>query len=286
MWGALRILVPPEGQPHVIAATALARYTDDLSDSGPVEGRAQRFDDWTAQVAKALDSGISGEWLIRAYLHSVDRLNLPRKWINLYMAGTRIDLDFPGFPQETDYQRYVDTVALPSFMLLAGPIPRVVPDQRFTSSARLMADGTQRTDFLIDLFEDLRDGRLTLPVSDLDRYGVSRADLRDGLDTPGVRALISATASWARASLVEGERILGDIAPGYRPLLRCLLGVFHKRLDDVDTRGTAIIRRPYRDEPLSCLRLMVRSRRMRGAAEASRKLTVGQPLPAAVPSFS
>jgi 15-cis-phytoene synthase len=184
------------------------------------------------------------------------------------MAGTRVDLEFPGFAQEADYQRYVDTVSLPSFMFATGAVSRPVPDQRFTSSARFLADAAQRTDFLTDLFEDLRDGRLALPVCDLDRYGVTRVDLWDGLDTPAVRALISATAGSARASLVEGERILGETAPDYRPFFRLLIGMLHKRLDDVGTRGAAVIRRPYHDGLVASLRLTVRCRRIGASTKA------------------
>lgn len=260
-WLGLRLLVPPQSLPHLAAAAALARYTDDLCDLGPVGERARRFDEWAAQVGRALDTGSSEQGLLRAYLRSADMLRLSRKWIDAYIAGTRVDLDFPGFAHQADYQRYVDAVSLPALMFATGFVPRVVTDQCFTSSARFLADAAQRTDFLTDLFDDLRDGRLTLPVCDLDRHGVTCADLRDGLDTPPVRALISTTARSARASLVEGERILGEIAPDYRPFFRCLIGMLHQRLNDVGSRGVAVIRRPYRDQPVASLRLMVRCRR-------------------------
>jgi len=260
-WGALRVLFPPESQPHTVVASALARYTDDLCDRGPVAERPRRFDAWAAQVQTALDAGSSEHPLLRAYVHSAGLLNLSRGWIDVYMAGTRGDLEFAGFAHEADYQRYVDTVTLPSFMLVAGAVLRVVPDDCFISSARFAVDGSQRTDFLTDMFEDLEAGRLFLPVGDLDRYGVTRADLRKGGDTPAVRALISATARSARASLLQGERILGEVAPDYRPFCRFWIGVQHQRLDEIARRGTAIIRRPYRDGPVAGARLLVRSRR-------------------------
>jgi phytoene synthase len=269
IWGAVRALIPPEGQPYAVAATAFLRYTDDLCDGGPVGGRTQRFDEWAADLGTALDTGNSERRLLRAYLHSAGLLNLSRKWIDSYMAGTRAELEFAGFAQEADYQSYIDTVSIPAFMILAEAIPRLVGEQCFTSSARLVTDGVQRADKITDLFEDLRDGRLYLPAFDLDRYGVTRADLRDGLDTPAVRALISATASSARASLVEGERILGEVAPDYRPMFRSLILVNHKRLDDVRLRGVAIIRRPYHDDPVACLRLIVRSHRMGASTKVS-----------------
>ena len=267
-WGTMRLLVPPEGQPHTFALSALARYTDDLCDRGALAERTRRFDEWATSVVRALDTGSSGHRLLRAYLHSANLLNLSRNWIDAFLAGIRADLEFAGFADEADYQGYVDTVALPAFMFVTGAVPRVVPDECFASSGRLVADGTQRTDFLTDLFEDLRDGRLTLPLCDLDRYGVSRADLKNGLDTPAVRELISDTANSARASLVQGERILGEIADDYRPMFRCLIGAFHKRLDDVGTRGVAVIRRPYYDQPTACLRMVVRCRRAGASTDA------------------
>lgn len=261
LWGTVRGLAPPESQPHLIATAAFLRYTDDLCDRGPMQERAWRFEEWAGHVRKALDTGSSRHRLLRAYLHSADLLNLPRTWLDSYVEGTRFDLDFPGFAQEADYQRYVDEVALPSGMVVFGPVPRLVAEQDFVSSCRLFADGGQRADFLSDLFEDLRDGRLFLPISDLDRHGVTRTDLTEGRDTSGVRALISSTARSARASLDEAERILGEIPPDHRPFLRFFLCLFHKRLDDVGTRGPALIRSPYHDGRMASLRVIVRSRR-------------------------
>jgi phytoene synthase len=276
-------LAPPESQPHLVATLALVRYTDDLCDRGPAGERAQRFGEWAGHVGTALDTGSSGHRLLRAYVHSAGLRNLSRKWIDLYMEGTRIDLDFPGFAEEADYQSYIDTVVLPSFMLIFGAVPRLGSDQGFMSSGRLLSDGAQRTDFLVDLFEDLRDGRLALPVRDLDRHGVTRADLREGLDTPAVRALISATASSARASLVDGERILGEVSPDYRPFLRFMIGICHNRLDDVGTLGAAVARRPHQDGRVAALRLMVGSRRA-GASTKPHTDRAGPDDPAVRPS--
>ncbi len=252
----------------MVAVAALVRYTDDLCDSGPVEGRTQRFEEWAAHVGAALDTGSSEHQLLRPYLHSADVQKLSRTWLDSYLAGTRIDLDFPGFAQESDYQRYIDTVVLPSFMVTTEAMPGLAPDRNFLSFARMLSDGTQRTDFLTDVFEDLRDGRLCLPLSDLDRYSVTRADLEQGLDTSGVRALISATARSARTSLIQGEQILGAIAPDYRPIMRFVMGFFHKRLDDVETRGAAILRRPYRDAKVTAVPLIARSGRMGASTQA------------------
>ncbi|WP_328923348.1 squalene/phytoene synthase family protein [Streptomyces sp. NBC_00190] len=261
MWSVIRLLAPPEFQPHVLAGGTLLAFTDDVCDRGPASGRRKRFDLWADRVQSALDSGTSSHPLLRAYLHSAQTYGLPRHWADAYFAGTRIDLDFPGFADEDDYQRYVDTLTWPGLMLSTGLTPHLVSDEDFAASCRLFADGFQRADFLTDLAEDVRGGRLALPLADLARYGLSRADLEEGQDTPGLRCLILATALRARASLTASERTVGEVHDAYRPLVRCLIGLYHHRLDRVTALGSAVARRPVRDNPLVCLRLLARSNR-------------------------
>jgi phytoene synthase len=261
MWGAVRLLTPPEFQPHALAGATMLAFTDDVCDRGAAGAREKRFEAWAARVQSALDTGVSSHPLLRAYLHSAEVWGLPRSWADSYMAGTRIDLRFPGFADEADYQRYIDTLTWPGLMLSTGLTPHLVSDDEFASSCRLVADGLQRVDFLTDLAEDLRGGRLTLPLSDLDRHGVTRVGLERAQDTPGVRALLAATASAARASLTAAQRVVGGVPGAYRPVVRCLLGLYQHRLDTVMALGVAVLHRPVRDDPLACLRLLVRSRR-------------------------
>ncbi|MFD3700927.1 squalene/phytoene synthase family protein [Streptomyces sp. NPDC058646] len=257
----MRLLTPPEFQPHAAAGTALLVFTDDICDRGAASSRLKRFETWAGHVQRALNSGTSRHPLLRAYLHSAQACGLPRRWVDAYLAGTRIDLDFPGFADEADYQRYIETLTWPGVMVSTGLMPRLVADEVFADSCWLIADGFQRVDFLTDLSEDLQSGRLALPMADLDRHGVSRADLEAGRDTPGVRVLISATAGLARASLTAAQVTIDQVPDAYRPVVRCLLGLYHHRLDRVMTMGAAITRRPVRDDPLACLRLLARSRR-------------------------
>ncbi|MFJ1969129.1 phytoene/squalene synthase family protein [Streptomyces sp. NPDC087903] len=261
MWGAVRLLTPPDFQPHALAGATMLAFTDDVCDRGAAGAREKRFEAWATRVQSALDTGVARHPLLRAYLHSAQVCGLPRSWADSYMAGTRIDLRFPGFDDETDYQRYIDTLTWPGLMLSTGLTPHLVSDDEFAASCRLVADGFQRVDFLTDLAEDLRGGRLTLPLSDLDRHGVTRADLEQAQDTPGVRALLAATASAARASLTAAQRVVGEVPGAYRPVVRCLLGLYQHRVDAVTALGAAVLRRPVRDDPRACLRLLVRSQR-------------------------
>ncbi|MFI6588317.1 squalene/phytoene synthase family protein [Embleya sp. NPDC050493] len=260
-WAALRLLAPPQFAPHALVGAAMGYFTDDVCDRGDEAGRRRRFEAWATRVRAALDTDTATHPLLRAYLHAARVHDLPRTWADAYLEGTRAELDFPEFADEDAYQRYVDALTWPGAMLSTGLTPHLVPDEEFAASVRLFTDGFQRTDLLSDLADDLGAGRMRLPQSDLERYGVTRADLGSGRDTPGVRALLAATATTARAALDAGDRLVGDVPPEYRPLVRSVLALTHHRLDNVCAMGSAITRRPVRDNPAECLRLLARARR-------------------------
>jgi phytoene synthase len=253
---AVRLLAPASFQPHVLAAYAFASFTDDICDRGTVQERTRRYEAWAEQVRAALSSGSARHPLLRAFLHTASAREMPLRWVDSYLTGARIDLDFAGFPTEADYQRYVEQLSWPFLMITSGLVHPGGGSAEFAAACRLFADAGQRTDILTDLAEDLRDGRLYLPVSDLDRYGIARTDLEKGRDLPGVRALISATAETARATLREAGAILDLFPEEHRRLIRCVLDLHHQRLESVTARGAAITRRPVRDRPVACLRLL------------------------------
>lgn len=255
---AVRLLVPVGQQPHVLAGYAFASYTDDVCDRGTVQERTRRYDAWDERVRAALDSGSAGHPLLRAFLHTAATRELPHRWVDSYLDGARIDLDFPGFATEADYQRYVEQLTWPFLMITSGLAHQGGGSAEFAAACRLFADAAQRTDILTDLHEDLRGGRLYLPVSDLDRYDIARADLEQGRDLPGVRALIAATAQTARATLREAGVLLDHCSEEHRRLMRFVLDLHHQRLQSVTSRGASVTRRPVRDRPVACLRLLTR----------------------------
>ena len=253
---AVRLMMPASHQPHVLAGYAFASFTDDVCDRGTVQERTRRYDTWAGQVRDALGSGSAGHPLLRAFLHTAEARELPRRWVDSYLEGARIDLDFSGFATEADYQRYVEQLTWPFLMITSGLAHLGGGSAEFAASCRLFADAAQRTDILTDLSEDLRGGRLYLPVSDLDKHGITRSDLEKGRDLPGVRALVSATAEAARTTLHEATVILEHCSEEHRRLTRFILDLHHQRLESVTARGASVARRPVRDRPVACLRLL------------------------------
>jgi 15-cis-phytoene synthase len=258
---AVRLLIPARLQPHILAGYAFASFTDDLCDRGTVEERTRRYEGWAEQVRAALDTGTARHPLLRAFLDTAEKRELPRSWVDSYLLGAQVDLDFPGFTTEDDYQAYIEKLTWPFLMITSGLSMPGGGTRAFADSCRLLADACQRTDFLTDLAEDLRDGRLYLPTDDLEKHGVVRADLENGRNLPGVRSLLTATATAAHATLREATRIVAELPEEQRPLTRFVILLHDHRLRRAQAMGTAVTRRPVRDNPIECLRILAASHR-------------------------
>nr|WP_275424781.1 squalene/phytoene synthase family protein [Streptomyces sp. SID13726] len=242
-YAAVRLLVAPELHPHVVAAYAFLARTDDLADQGPLDERLPRWHAWSEQVTAGLESGHADDPVLRAFLHTATARRLPHHWVHTYLKATTEELHFAGHATEADFQRYVDNLALPALMLIEDLQYEGGGDEEFRARCRSFAEGLQRLDFLTDLTEDLGEGRLYLPQEDLDRSGVTRADLEGGQDTAAVRELVALSCRRTRKSLTDSRALVDSTVPGFRPLQRALLDLAEHQLSRVETTGTAVTRR-------------------------------------------
>ncbi|WP_420077135.1 squalene/phytoene synthase family protein [Streptomyces sp. JL3001] len=198
-YAAVRLLVAPALQPHLIAAYAFLARTDGLADQGPVHERLPRWRDWADQVASGLDSGHAQDPVLRAFLHTVSVRQSPHHWVHTYLKATDEELHFTGHATEADFQRYVDNLALPALMLMEDLQHEGGGDAVFRSRCRSFAEGLQRLDFLADLTEDLGGGRLYLPQDQAGPDGLTAPARLHRAEFPAVAA---GPAGAGRASAV------------------------------------------------------------------------------------
>ncbi|MEV0530521.1 squalene/phytoene synthase family protein [Kitasatospora sp. NPDC050463] len=222
---AAGLLLPPRLVPHVIAATAHMHRTDTLLDSGPPDGRRAAYGRWEQEVADGLATGETTDADLRPLLNTVAAHPALRDRALEHLAGALADLDFAGFATEADYQHYLDGYSLPAFMVVATLLGPDGDQTAYRAACRTFIDASQRLDFVSDLAEDLADGRLTLPQQALDRHGVSRTDLEQAHDLPGLRALITEQLDLVDRTLVEGRAVVHLVPPAHRPMVRCMIGL-------------------------------------------------------------
>jgi phytoene synthase len=144
--------------------------------------------------------------------------------------------------------------------------------------ARQLGLAFQLTNFLRDIGEDLERGRVYLPATDLERFGVTRADLAAPRATPAVAELLAFEVGRAKAHYRAAAPGIGLLAPSSRPCVQVAFDLYGGILDEVEQAGDQVLAR--RVAVPRHRRLQVAGRHLlaaRAAARAERQVSVTTP---------
>lgn len=177
------------------AIYAFCRLADDIADDETIRGdRLQLLSRWRAQLDSAFD-GRATHPVAVALADAVSRYDLPKRWFAELLEGIEMDLCGTEIKEFEQLERYCYCVAS-----TVGLSVVAVLGLRSEAVERYAVDlgiAVQLTNVLRDVGDDLRSGRLYLAQADLDRHGVSRAQLENGVLTSPVRALLREHAARA-----------------------------------------------------------------------------------------
>ncbi|MCB5168485.1 squalene/phytoene synthase family protein [Streptomyces bambusae] len=256
---ALRLLAAPPLVPYLTAGLAFMNLVDDTAEG---EEPLTALKLLTERVGDALESGDSGDPVLRAYAHAVAARGLPEHWVYDFLAGAAsAEAEFAGFGTEADFQDYLDAYAWPGIVVFTGLQYRGGPDEEQAAGWRRFVDAAQRVDFLADLAGDLAAGRLCLPRERLDALGVTLEDLEQGRDTEPVRALIADECTRARTALAAADDIVDLADPGLRPVGRTMIDLMNHQLTQVEQAGPTALRKDIGYGLLAPLRILNQARR-------------------------
>ncbi|MGW1170799.1 squalene/phytoene synthase family protein [Streptomyces sp. NPDC002550] len=239
---AARLLLPPPLLPHVVAATAVMHHGDNLLDTGPLPQRETAWAAWERQVREALRTGTGDNPLLRALVHTVAAHPQLREIVETYLDTATAELYFSGFATEADYQAYVDAYSYPAFMLVAGLLAPEGDDLRYRTACRTFIEGSQRLDFVNDLAEDAREGRVGIPVDTMERFGVTLDGMAASAGGSALDELIADQVTTARAALLTARELPAVTAPDARRLAGALVEIELLTAEAVLARGAGVLR--------------------------------------------
>ncbi|CAL9328631.1 squalene/phytoene synthase family protein [Streptomyces sp. enrichment culture] len=265
---AARVLLPPAVLPHVVAATAFMHQGDNLLDTGSASQRVTAWEKWEQRVRTALETEECDDPLILALCHTISAYPRLREVVEEYLATATAELEFSGFTSETDYQVYLDSYSLPAFMLVGTLLGPHNDDGRFRSACRTLIDGSQRLDFLNDLAEDLREGRMGIPEEALKRFSLTVDDLAAGHESPELEELVADQVQTARRSLLAAREVTHVAAVPGQALLRAVVEIELLTADAALARGARLLRGPAKPPLWGTLRTLLRARRRAGRHSA------------------
>ncbi|WP_217144545.1 squalene/phytoene synthase family protein [Streptomyces sp. AC627_RSS907] len=188
-WHGLRS-APAAARPHAAALAAHGCRADRCVDTGPTEDRQRRFTRFVEATWAAFATGGSPDPVLHATVHTYQTYGLPLPVVEDMFTAMRRDLDFRDFATFDELRQWcVQVVGGP--MAVHYRVTGAATEPAHELLVREFSVFAQLTDVLRDLSEDLDDGRLYLPLEDLDRFDVRAEDIKAKRWTPAVADLIA-----------------------------------------------------------------------------------------------
>ncbi|MCX6549882.1 MAG: squalene/phytoene synthase family protein, partial [Acidobacteria bacterium] len=160
------------------------------------EAAAAELARWRAELDACFAGGACTTEQGRQLAAHVAAFRLPRAAFDDVISGVEMDLDRRRFRSFEELRQYGLRVASAVGLICIEIFGYT--DDRCRQYAVDLGLALQLTNILRDLGHDLRDGRLYLPQEDLDRFNVTEDDLRQGVVTGPVHALLDFEARRAR----------------------------------------------------------------------------------------
>ena len=275
------LLLPRWKRRHVHALYGFTRYADEIVDDLDSildrAGQAAALRAWGARFFAGLRGAAVEDPVLPAVLHTVRAFDLDVGDFEQFLASMAMDLGTDGYRTYQDLCGYMEGSAAVIGTMMA-PILESSDPPAAREHARQLGLAFQLTNFIRDVAEDHRRGRVYLPQADLERFGVRRADLAADQATPAVAELLAFEVARARAHYRAAEPGIGLLAPSSQPCIRVAFELYGGILDEVEQAGYQILGRRVR---------VPRHRRLgvaahhwaaaRAAARAERRVSVTTP---------
>ena len=241
------LLLPPAKRPYVHALYGFARYADeivdDLGSTLSAPAKADWLVGWGEQFLAGVRAGGSDHPISRAVVDTVRRWDIPLSLFEDFLSSMRMDLTVTGYRTYQDLMGYVwgsaAVIGLQMLPVLEPTVPRAV----VAPYAVDLGVAFQLSNFIRDVGEDLRRGRVYLPAEDLDLFGVERERLARGVVDGRVRRLLAFEIARARELYRAAEPGVRLLHPTSRDCIYTAIRLYGGILDEVERADYRVLDR-------------------------------------------
>lgn len=232
-------LLPFEKRQAARALYAFCRVSDDIIDRSLHDGRLNELDDWRR---RALANHPSDADLVAvAWADTRARFGIPTRYAEQLLDGVACDLTksrYETFDELAAYAYSVaSTVGLMAMHIIGFRGPEAVP------YAIKLGVALQLTNILRDVGEDWQNGRLYLPQEDLQRFGLSEADIAAGQVTPRWRKFMRFQVERVRRLYAESWAGIAMLEPDGRFAIAAAADLYEAILDDIEAHDYDVFSR-------------------------------------------
>jgi len=171
------VLLPKAKRDGMSSLYAFCREVDDVADeaSVPLELRREQLAEWRQDILRACQ-GSAPRFAINAELQPViERYHLPFEHFDELIKGVEMDLDINRYPDYQKLEVYCFRVASVVGLLSIEIFGYKDPGCR--DYAVYLGKALQLTNILRDVRSDAERGRIYLPLSELNRFGIDQEEI-------------------------------------------------------------------------------------------------------------
>ena len=232
---AFRFL-PQRRQDAMTVLYAFCRELDDVVDDCTDMQVAQTtLNWWRADLAKVFDGGAPEHPVCRALQGVVAEFALPHDELAEIIEGMQMDLTQARYANFAELQLYCHRVA----GVVGRLITRILGFSRpeTLDYADKMGLALQLTNIIRDVGEDARNGRIYLPMEDLQRFDVPAQTIMQAAPTPQFAELMAFQIARARAIYREALALLPAADKKAQKMGLILAAIYYVLLNEIERDG-------------------------------------------------
>jgi len=233
-------LLPPSKRPFVHALYGFARYADeivdDLASTLSEDEKAKSLKSWGDEVLANIKSGISHDHIGAALVDTVNRFSIPISYFEAFLNSMTMDLTVTEYHTYEDLYEYVYGSAAVIGLEMV-PILGTVSKQSMIEAnmaAEKLGTAFQLANFIRDVGEDLTRGRVYLPVTELQSYGVTREMLEERIVTPQIKNALREQIQRVRSLQAEAKVGINLLSAESRACIEAASELYCGIVDEVE----------------------------------------------------
>ena len=201
-------LLPPSFRRHLLAVYVYARLVDDIGDEA-IGNRITLLDKVSRDLDHIYDGHDPRHGMLSEIAVTVRACHIPRAPLDALIAANRQDQFVHRYATYDDLAGYCELSANPVGQLVLHVFGVATPDRIALSDK--VCTALQVLEHCQDVAEDLARGRVYMPAADLERFGVTEADLKAPTASTAVRALLAFQTQRALRLLDDGVPLVGRL---------------------------------------------------------------------------
>jgi 15-cis-phytoene synthase len=251
------LVLPKPKRQALSAVYAFMRRCDDIADDPnlSLEERRIELNTWLASLHRVQQGEPSDDPILLALTDAQRRHTIPAGLLDELAMGTAMDVMDPDVMDPAAETQPLASVVpgltvqyrtFEDLKLYCHRVASVVGlvcihifgyrDPAAEPLAEQCGLAFQLTNIIRDVKEDAAMGRVYLPEEDLEKFGLSAADLLSAPDPARFRTLLTLEADRAREFYQAGEQLIPYISEDSQPALWVLVNIYRKLLEKIAER--------------------------------------------------